>query len=898
MALLHTWVPTRAVMDEELTQLYATAPIGLALVDRDHRFVRVNERLAAIHGRSVADHLGRTIREVIPNIADVVGRHTTQVLETGEPQLNVEVRGRTPAHPDEDRRWMTSQYPVTKTDGTVSGVSIVVEDITDRSLATEALHQANAQMSTILNSTADGVVQIDSQGTIAAFNGTAERMFGYRAEEVLGQNVKMLMPEPYKAEHDAHLDRYARTGDRHILSVGRELEGRRKDGSTFPLGLRVNEVDSGQHVFIGTLQDLTLQKETEQALHETEEQYRILVEQSLVGVYLIQDYRYVYVNPKMAEIFGYTQEELLSLPNVTLGVVSTERERVQKQIRDRLEGKESISNYNFHARHRNGRLLELEVHGSRTELNGRPAIVGSMLDITERVDAERHFRQAEAELRQARKMETIGRLAGGVAHDFNNLLTIVVGHGDRLLRHLRPQDPLHRSASTIRHAASRATALTGQLLAFSRRQALKPTVLSPNEAVTEVEQLLPRLLGEDIQMEVALSPDVWSIRVDRDQLGQVLMNLAVNARDAMPDGGTIRIATTNVLLDRTSARKHAGMPAGPYVAITFSDTGHGMDEMTLAQVFEPFFTTKDHDKGTGLGLSTVYGVVTQSSGFVDVDSAPGHGTTFTIYFPQVEAAEQQAPPAISHEPPAYGTETVLLVEDEDDLREVLQEGLEALGYVVVTARNGKEALERCHQAAFDVVVTDVVMPEMNGRELSERLTVSFPELKTLYISGFTDDIIGQRGVSEGGPQLLRKPFSADELARKVQEVLHAGEQPSRQLEIDSRRGLVVMRPVGDISYRSIIASGAEVLQHPLYDASFDALIDLRGGRLRLTPEEVTALVDLLVTSGQTPPTRTAVLVDSPRETALVMLYSQRATFHSPQAFSTKEAAYTWLERDT
>ena len=598
----------------------------------------------------------------------------------------------------------------------------------------------------------------------------------------------------------------------------------------------------------------------------------------------------------MSDIFGYSQSELLALPDVIMGVIKDDREHVALQMRKRLEGAEGAARYVFRARHKNGRLLEIEVLGSRTDLHGEPAIMGSMLDITERVDAERHLGRAETELRQARKMETVGRLAGGVAHDFNNLLTVVVGHGDRLLRHLRPEDPLHRSASTIRHAASRATALTSQLLAFSRRQALNPTVLSPNQSISEIEQLLPRLLGEDVHMEFALAPDVWNIKVDRDQLGQVLMNLAVNARDAMPDGGTLRFATANVTVDQKSVPGHARMQSGAYVALTVSDTGHGMDETTASHVFEPFFTTKGIDKGTGLGLSTVYGVVTQSGGHVEVESAPGNGTTFTIYFPQVEESETPKADLVSPEAPAYGTDTVLLVEDEDDLREVLQEGLESLGYVVVSARNGKEALQVCHEAAFDVVVTDVVMPEMNGRELSERLTVLYPELKTLYISGFTDDIISQRGVVGAGPELLRKPFSSDELARKVREILDGADQPSRQIDIDTRKGLIVISPVGNIGYRSIVESAADVLRHPLYDPKFDSLVDLRGGRLRLSPEDVTALVAALEAADTKPPNLMAVLVDSPRETALVMLYSQRATFHSIQAFSTEGAAYEWLGR--
>jgi PAS domain S-box-containing protein len=573
---------------------------------------------------------------------------------------------------------------------------------------------------------------------------------------------------------------------------------------------------------------------------------------------------------------------------------------VQTQLKDALRRAASGEHvrYEVPIRVAEGQLITIDVaFGPLFNSEGEVIqLVGSAVDITERVEAERNFRHAETELRQARKLDTIGRLAGGSAQDFNNLLGIVIGHADRLLRHLRPEDPLHRSASTIRHAASRGTALTGQLLAFSRRQALNPAVLNLNRAVTNLEPLLPRLLGEDIHMVFTLAPDVWNIRVDREQLDQVLMNLAVNARDAMPHGGTLRIATTNTTLDRTSARDHAGAQPGDYVALTVSDSGHGMDEATAAQVFEPFFTTKDPDGGTGLGLSTVYGIVTQSGGQIEVSSEPGRGATFTSYFPRVEAAEDPAADITSPAAPAYGTETVLVVEDEDYLRRMLQDGLESLGYVVVTARNGKEALQLCHDAAFDVVVTDVVMPEMNGRELSKRLTVLYPQLKTLFISGFTDDIIGPRDASQSGPELLRKPFTVDDLARKIWEVLHAREQPSQQIEIDTRKKRIVVRPIGDITSRTIVESAADVVRHPLYDASFDGFIDLRGSRLHLSPEDIMSLVSSLDVSDQKPPTRTVVLTDSPRETALVMLFSQRFTGHAIEVFSTDEAAIAWLER--
>ncbi|HEX9869434.1 MAG TPA: GAF domain-containing protein [Candidatus Tectomicrobia bacterium] len=377
------------------------------------------------------------------------------------------------------------------------------------------------------------------------------------------------------------------------------------------------------------------------------------------------------------------------------------------------------------------------------------------------------------QLSQAQKMEAVGRLAGGIAHDFNNLLTVIMGRADLVLSRLRGRDQLRRHVGLILSAADTAASLTRQLLAFSRRQVLQPAVIDLNLVVLDVSTMLRWLIGEDIEVIIRLSPELGHITADPGQLEQVLMNLAVNARDAMPHGGRLTIETANVALDETYAHMHLGVQAGHYVRLTVQDSGCGMNIETQTHIFEPFFTTKGPGKGTGLGLSTVYGIVTQSGGYIGVSSAHGQGTTVTIDLPCVEAPLSAPTPNLPQTSPPQGTETVLLVEDEGTVRSVAREVLQMVGYTVLEAASGEEALQRVeqHSGAIDLLVTDVVMPGMNGRELAARLMVNYPAAQVLYLSGYTDEAIAHHGVLQAGIELLHKPFTPDVLARRVREVL-------------------------------------------------------------------------------------------------------------------------------
>jgi len=402
-------------------------------------------------------------------------------------------------------------------------------------------------------------------------------------------------------------------------------------------------------------------------------------------------------------------------------------------------------------------------------------------DRAERKRAEEALRQSEKQFRQSQKMEAVGRLAGGIAHDFNNLLTVIMGYSQVLLTELGPQHPLRGKIEETLKAGERAATLIRQLLTFSSKRSLDPKVLSLNTAVTSLESLLRRLIGEDIQFVSKLDPTNGRLRADQAQLEQVLVNLVVNARDAMPKGGTLTIETAQDALTRSPVYHLTPLPPGPYVRLSVSDTGCGMDRKTQSHIFEPFFTTKGEGKGTGLGLSTVFGIVTQCGGAIDVTSRVGHGTRFDLYFPSVESNILTTAPTQPLGQPQKGTETILLVEDEPSVRTLVRDELRKLGYRVVEAKNGVEACLLATQQAesLQLLLTDVVMPGMGGRELAQHLSVIKPDLRTLFISGYTDDVGIMAGQEEGMSSFLQKPFTPEVLTRAVRNLLDASTPSER-----------------------------------------------------------------------------------------------------------------------
>lgn len=406
--------------------------------------------------------------------------------------------------------------------------------------------------------------------------------------------------------------------------------------------------------------------------------------------------------------------------------------------------------------------------------DGNPAgVVAINRDITEIRQAAETQAQLEAQLRQAQKLESIGRLAGGVAHDFNNLLTVIQGYCTFLHEQLSADDPLREDVEQIQQASERAARLTRQLLAFSRKQILSPATVDLNELLANLRRMLERIIGEDVRLTTQLDPDLWTVMIDPTQLEQVILNLVVNARDAMPSGGTLTLHTRNLLADGDAGLHELNAPSDQWVLVTVSDTGHGMDEQVRSQIFEPFFTTKAPGTGTGLGLATVYGIIRQSGGLVRVDSVPGKGTSFQIYLP-VGASNTIAPQANPEVPAArHGSATILLVEDDEQVRNLARTALLREGHAVLEARHGAEALELAarHPERIDLLVTDVVMPQLSGRHLGEQLKAQRPELRILFMSGYTDDIVIQHGLEKDNISFLGKPFLPNTLVDKVRELL-------------------------------------------------------------------------------------------------------------------------------
>jgi two-component system, cell cycle sensor histidine kinase and response regulator CckA len=515
--------------------------------------------------------------------------------------------------------------------------------------------------------------------------------------------------------------------------------------------------------------DLVLErKQAEEALSASEARYRRLFETAQDGILILDAHSGLItdVNPFLVNLLDYPREEFIGK---TLWDIGPFRNiEASKAAFRELQDKEYIRYDDLPLEARSGRRVNVEFVSNVYGVNGKSVIQCNIRDITARKRAQ----QVDEQLRQSQKMEAVGQLAGGVAHDFNNLLCVILGYCELLEERLAPDDSKRRMVEQIHNAATRASALTRQLLAFSRLQVLRPLVLDLNRLVAGIETMLRRLIGEHIEIATLLLPDLGRVKADPTQIEQILMNLAVNARDAMPAGGTITIETNNVELDDSHARQHAEVKPGSYVMLALSDTGLGMDRETQAHIFEPFFTTKPPGKGTGLGLSTVYGIVKQSAGYIWADSEPGRGTTFKVYLPCIggegESLRREKPLSLRG-----GSETILLVEDNELLREMAREMLEEFGYAVLDSGCPSDAIRAAeqHEGPIALLITDLVLPQVNGRVLAQQLTAVRPEMKVLYTSGYMDHASVEQGELEVGRPFLEKPFTKDDLAKRVRELL-------------------------------------------------------------------------------------------------------------------------------
>ena len=607
-------------------------------------------------------------------------------------------------------------------------------------------------------------------GRFIAVNDQLLRLFGFTREEVVGRTSfdLNLWVDP---EHRARLVRTVteRGGASPNVQQLRARDGRIREvrGSNQRI-----EMD-GQAVLLSTFEDVTDRLEAELALEASEARFRAAFMTVPDAHYLAtrDEGRILEVNDRFKDVFGWDRDEVIGRTSLQLGLYANPGDRARMLAELKATG--HVRSLDVLGRRKSGETIPVLLSVSEIRSGDPPLILGVVRDVSEQRRSAEALKSLEEQFRQAQRLEAVGRLAGGVAHDFNNILTAITGYTELLLEDFRGQDPRRADLEEIRSAAQRAAALTGQLLAFSRKQVLQPRILDLNEVVRGLEKMLRRLIGEDVALEFAPGAALWAVRADPGQIEQVILNLAVNARDAMPHGGRLTIETANVVLTADDARRHAELAPGAYVLVTVSDTGTGMDAETAAHVFEPFFTTKEVGKGTGLGLATVHGIVSQSGGHVIVESEAGRGATFRIYLPRVDVVAE-APRAAQPAPLAVrGHETVLVAEDDRAVRDVVAETLGLRGYRVMRANDGPSALELAASVdgKVDLLLTDIVMPGMTGRELAQALAARHPALRVLFMSGYTDDAVVRRGVLEEGMPYLQKPFSPDVLALKVREVL-------------------------------------------------------------------------------------------------------------------------------
>ena len=644
----------------------------------------------------------------------------------------------------------------------------VMVDITERKRAEQSLTESEARKDAILKSALDCVVTVDHEGKIIDFNPAAEQTFGYTRESVVGKIMAdLIIPPSLRGRHKIGFARYLASGCSSMLGTRIEMPAMRADGSEIPVELTITPIgELPRPTFTAFIRDLTEHKRAEDELRKSEERYRDLVENAHDIIYEHDlEGNYTSINKAGELITGYSREETLEL-DLAKTIAPEYLEKARQMIRRKLSG-QTVTAYELETIAKDGRRIAVEVNTRLVFHNGLPiGVQGIARDVTER-------KHLEDQLRQSQKLEAVGQLAGGVAHDFNNLLTVIGGYSDLLLRRLPADSPFFASVAEIKKASDRASALTRQLLAFSRKQILQPKVLDLNTLVSDVDKMLRRLIGEDIDLLTITEPDLGQVKADPGQIEQVVVNLVVNARDAMSSGGKLTIETANMTLTQDYAQQHVHCAPGDYVMLAVSDTGCGMDTAIRERIFEPFFTTKLEGKGTGLGLSTVYGIVKQSGGNIWVYSEPGKGTTFKLYLPRVDEAVDDAAVRGGKRAVPRGSETVLLVEDEAQVRQITQQILQTLGYVVLTAANGEQALTIARKYPEDIhlMITDVVMPQMGGRELVERLASLRPNMRVLFMSGYTDDAIVRHGLMDESLEFIQKPFTPDALARKVRKVI-------------------------------------------------------------------------------------------------------------------------------
>jgi PAS domain S-box-containing protein len=748
--------------------LFENAPVGISTTDLAGRLLQTNRVLQALLGYTAEELRGREASEIIhPEDRPESARLGMELLAGNRRHYSMNSRLLR-----EDGEIIWGHVTVTllrDARGEPEYFVGTVIDITAQKQAEEALRESETRYRMLFEAFPDAISLMDIDMKVIMENPCGVQLFGSEGSPEGTSSLDFVAPEDRLRAQRMFVD-LLETGETQTL----EITMGKQDGSRFPclasLAL-VRDVAGRPQAIIGIARDITALKQAEAELRQSEHRFRLMAE-TIQDVFWIAPpdlSKMVYVSPAYEQVWGRTCQELYQSPWSFMEAIHPEdRERVNSDVGATQRQKIPWS-HEYRIIRPDGAVRWIQDRGYPVrDDQGRVILfTGVATDITE-------HKALEQQLLQAQKMEAVGRLAGGVAHDFNNLLMAITGYGELMRAKVLKEDPLYGHLENILKAGERASALTQQLLTFSRQQIIQPQVIDLNRVVLDLEPMLRRLIGEDLHLEVVTDRRPGVVKADPGQMGQIILNLVVNARDAMPQGGRLTLKTAAVDFTVGCHSRFGPTPPGPYVRLAVQDTGVGMGEATMAHIFEPFFTTKEPGKGTGLGLSTVYGIVKQSGGYLDLASEPGVGSTFTIYLPRLEAIVEPPKAKIPITASFQGEETILLVEDEDMLRGLLAKFLRIYGYTVLEARHGGEALLTCerHPGPIHLMVTDVVMPQMSGRELADRLTPLHPEMKILYMSGYTEDALVQHGVAELSVAFLQKPFRPIELARRVHAVFH------------------------------------------------------------------------------------------------------------------------------
>ncbi len=759
--------------ETQLRTIVESVPECVKLLDTEGRILKINRSgIELLEADSFDELRGRSVAELItPAFREAFIESTKEVVSGNPGQLQFEIVGLKGT-----RRWMDMKaVPIRDSENKVVAVLDVSRDETDRRKADEALRISEERFRDLFENANDLIYTHDMEGNFTSLNRAGEMISGYTRDEAANLHLRdVVAPEYLQIASDRIREKMA--GGR---AATYETEIITKDGRRVMLDLSTRLIyENGKPSAIqGIARDITERRQAELAIRSNELQLRVITNTIPVSItYIGADGILRFANRAFLEWVGKGPAEVVGR-HISDVIGEEEYVQILPEFERVLDGEYfDVERYAFtgpvdgNDLHHYVRMNYVPESAPTGEV---PAFFAFMTDITESKNAELALRKSEEQLIQSQKLESVGRLAGGIAHDFNNMLTAINGYSELTLRRMHPSDPLRGNIEEIKKAGDRSAELTNQLLAFSRRQIMQPRVLDLNRAVADLIPMLERLIGADIQLRTSFSNEKGMVNADPGQLSQVLLNLVINARDSMPDGGSILIDTFIKQIDESNVVLNNVKP-GRYSVMAISDTGTGMDNQTIQHIFEPFFTTKEVGKGTGLGLSTVHGIVHQSGGSVTVSSTPGKGSRFEIYLPIAES-DRKAPLSgkLSDGNPSFGTETILLVEDEEAVRDLSREMLESCGYTVLAAKDGRSALDVLAEngTRISLLLTDVIMPNMGGRELADEMKKQFPGIKVLFSSGYDNNSIVNQGTLNEGTNFIQKPFTFDAIAMKIRELL-------------------------------------------------------------------------------------------------------------------------------